>query len=215
MRKKKKHGLKNLEVNLVSYNRIRGLIITLGSFTVIAALAVQSQILAFALVTLLSLAAMVTLYLNMETIVDMDHESPRFALLKKLSVAGFLYFMLCIAAGLLVISGVVSPQGSEWIAPILICIFMIGFGNLSPKVPYNKFLGLRLPWTLLDEQTWIVAHRVLCYLSFPLSFIYIALIPYVKDVKALTFCIFVVLWIGLSALISGVFFLRKFFPHRK
>ena len=47
MRKKKKHGLKNLEVNLVSYNRIRGLIITLGIFTVIAALAVQSQILAF------------------------------------------------------------------------------------------------------------------------------------------------------------------------
>lgn len=51
----------------MSYNMIRGLIITLGIFTVIAALAVQNQILAFGLVILLSLAAMITLYLNMET----------------------------------------------------------------------------------------------------------------------------------------------------
>ena len=69
--------------------------------------------------------------------------------------------------------------------------------------------------TCLDEQTWIVAHRMLGYLSLPLSFIYIALVPYVNDVKLLTFCIFVVLWIGLSALISGVFYIRKFFPRRK
>lgn len=199
----------------MSYNRIRGLIITLGMFTAIAALAVQNQILAFGLVILLSLAAMITLYLNMDTIVDMDHTSPRFALLKKLSVAGFLYFALCVAAALLEIGGVLSAQESAWIAPILICIFMVGFGNLSPRVPYNKFLGLRLPWTLLDEQTWIVAHRMLGYLSLPLSFIYIALVPYVKDVKLLTFCIFVVSWIGLSALISGLFYFRKFFPRRK
>lgn len=202
-------------MSLVSYNMIRGLIITLGIFTVIAALAVQNQILAFGLVILLSLAAMITLYLNMETIIDVDHTSPRFALLKKLSVAGFIYFILCVVAALLEIGGVLSPQGSELLAPILICIFMVGFGNLSPKVPYNKFFGLRLPWTLLDEQTWIVAHRMLGYLSLPLSFIYIALVPYVNDVKLLTFCIFVVLWIGLSAIISGVFYFRKFFPHRK
>lgn len=199
----------------MSYNIIRGLIITLGMFTVIVALAVENRILAFGLVVLLSLAAMITLYLNMETIVDMDNTSPRFTLLKKMSVAGLIYFILCIAAALLEISGVLSPQISELLAPILVCVFMVGFGNLSPKVPYNKFFGLRLPWTLLDEQTWIIAHRMLGYLSLPLSFIYIALVPYVSDVKLLTFCIFVVLWIGLSALISGVFFFWKFFPHRK
>lgn len=199
----------------MSYNIIRGLIITLGMFTVIVALVVKNRILAFGLVVLLSLAAMITLYLNMETIVDMDHTSPRFTLLKKMSVAGLIYFILCIAAALLEISGVLSPQISELLAPILVCIFMVGFGNLSPKVPYNKFFGLRLPWTLLDEQTWIIAHRMLGYLSLPLSFIYIALVPYVSDVKLLTFCIFVVLWIGLLAIISGVFFFWKFFPHRK
>lgn len=199
----------------MSYNIIRGLIITLGIFTVIVALTVQNQVLSFLLVILLSLAAMVVLYKNMEIIIDMDHTSPRFSLLKNLSFAGLLYFILCAIAAILTMIGVLPPAVNEFVAPVLICVFMIGFGNLTPKIPYNKFIGLRLPWTLLDEQTWVVAHRVLGYLSFPLSFIYIALIPYVDDLKLLTFCIFVVLWIGLSALISGLFFIRKFYLNRK
>lgn len=196
----------------MSYRMLRGLLITLGIFTVIVALVVQNQILSFGLVTLLSISAMLLLYTKMEVIMELDPESPRFPLLKNLSLAGLVYFGLCVLAALLQMAGLLTPQTGKVVVALLICLLMVGFGNLSPKVPYNKFIGLRLPWTLLDAQTWVVAHRLLGYLSFPLSFVYLALIPYVADFRLLTFCIFVVLWLGLPALLSGLFFLRKFPP---
>lgn len=37
----------------------------------------------------------------------------------------------------------------------------ISGGNLAPKLPFSRHTGLRLPWTAADEDTWIVAHRIL------------------------------------------------------
>ncbi|MFQ6989427.1 MAG: SdpI family protein [Faecalibacterium prausnitzii] len=35
------------------------------------------------------------------------------------------------------------------------------------KLPFNKYVGLRLPWTLDDCQTWRYAHMLLYELTFP------------------------------------------------
>ena len=47
---------------------------------------------------------------------------------------------------------------------------MLFTGNVSTKLPLNKYMGLRLPWTTTDEKTWKIANRLLGYITFPLVF---------------------------------------------
>ena len=46
-------------------------------------------------------------------------------------------------------------------------LFVILFGNIAPKIPFNRYMGLRLPWTVTDEPTWRAAHRLLGALAWP------------------------------------------------
>ena len=51
---------------------------------------------------------------------------------------------------------------------ITVSIIILFIGNSSPKIPFNRNVGLRLPWTIADEETWRLAHKVLGYLTFPI-----------------------------------------------
>lgn len=53
----------------------------------------------------------------------------------------------------------------------IIIVVIIGIGNIAPKLPFNRYMGLRLPWTIRDEKTWKIAHRILGYLTFPIVII--------------------------------------------
>lgn len=50
-------------------------------------------------------------------------------------------------------------------------LIVISTGNVAPKLPFNRYMGLRLPWTIRDEDTWRVAHRLLGYLTFPAALV--------------------------------------------
>lgn len=52
-----------------------------------------------------------------------------------------------------------------------VIVVIIGLGNVAPKFPFNRYMGLRLPWTIRDEMTWKIAHRMLGYLTFPIVII--------------------------------------------
>lgn len=64
-----------------------------------------------------------------------------------------------------------SSKTNEIILVGLTSIFIMFFGNLAPKIPFNRYMGLRLPWTIRDEDTWKVAHRILGYISFPIGIV--------------------------------------------
>lgn len=53
----------------------------------------------------------------------------------------------------------------------IVIVVIIGIGNIAPKLPFNRYMGLRLPWTIRDEKTWKIAHRILGYLTFPIVII--------------------------------------------
>ncbi len=53
----------------------------------------------------------------------------------------------------------------------IIIVVIIGIGNIAPKFPFNRYMGLRLPWTIRDEKTWKIAHNILGYLTFPIVII--------------------------------------------
>lgn len=62
---------------------------------------------------------------------------------------------------------VLSDSQEIFLSEILVFGFMAIFGNCSKKLPFNKYVGLRLPWTLDDCQTWRYAHMLLYELTFP------------------------------------------------
>lgn len=89
----------------------------------------------------------------------------------------------------------------------LISIFMMIFGNLSPKIPFNRYLGLRLPWTIRDEQTWRVAHKIVGYSSFPIALMMFVLAFFFNNEKVVI--IGVLTWIGIPSAYSFIFYYKK------
>ena len=60
-----------------------------------------------------------------------------------------------------------SDTQEYFFSEILVFSFMALFGSCANALPFNKYVGLRLPWTLVDYQTWRYAHKLLHELSFP------------------------------------------------
>lgn len=54
------------------------------------------------------------------------------------------------------------------LAFIITLAIMAIIGNTAPKLPFNRYMGLRLPWTVRDEAAWKAAHKWLGYITFPI-----------------------------------------------
>ena len=59
---------------------------------------------------------------------------------------------------------------------IPIIIFIAIFGNIMGNIRQNYFVGIRLPWTLSNEQVWTITHRMAGHLWVWSSIIMIILI---------------------------------------
>src|SRR5699024_3590021 len=90
---------------------------------------------------------------------------------------------------------------------IVVCI-MIFMGIVSPKLPFTRHTGLRLPWTVRDQDTWNLAHRVLGYISIPLALLYTACSLTIDSLEQVTLII-ILLWIGIPGGISYIFYWKK------
>lgn len=101
-----------------------------------------------------------------------------------------------------------SINGSlpESVEIILVALFILFFGNLSPKIPFNRYMGLRLPWTIRDEDTFRIAHRLLGYLSVPCGILMILCAYFNNTNLAL---IFFFSWILIPSLHSLNFYNKK------
>ena len=95
----------------------------------------------------------------------------------------------------------ISDKNEELFAAAIVSVVIIFSGIISPRLPYNRHTGLRLPWTVQNEGAWNIAHRVLGIISIPLGLAYMSLTFLVNNMETLTLII-VVLWIGVPGLIS-------------
>lgn len=50
--------------------------------------------------------------------------------------------------------------GIEMIVPVLLGVLFIIIGNYMPKCKQNYTMGIKLPWTLNDEDNWNKTHRL-------------------------------------------------------
>ncbi|MBA4383200.1 MAG: hypothetical protein C0410_00540 [Anaerolinea sp.] len=103
---------------------------------------------------------------------------------------------------------VLTDLQENWVSLVLVTLLMVVIGNFAPKLPFNGYMGLRLPWTVRDEETWILAHRILGYITFPLVICFIVLSQFLDSRT----CIIATLltWIIIPGVISGLFYIKKY-----
>lgn len=102
-----------------------------------------------------------------------------------------------------------SESSDQRLALVIISIIILFGGYISPKLPFTRHTGLRLPWTVQDEKTWHIAHKIIGCISLPLVLLYIAASCTINNFEAITLSV-ILLWIGIPGLISFVFWWKKF-----
>lgn len=150
-------------------------------------------------------------YFNIPLLTEGTADEGQLKVLRQMTLFGLLFFLLLLTLVVLTESGrlKLSERVAQGIGVAVLALLMLFTGLLAPRIPFNRHTGLRLPWTVADEETWYLAHRLLGYISLPLCVLYIAgtFLPVdFKDLSVATLA----LWIGLPALVSGVFYWRKF-----
>ena len=114
--------------------------------------------------------------------------------------------LLSILVGLDVVA--ISEQGEKVFAMLLISCVMIFGGIVSPKLPFTRHTGLRLPWTVRDEDTWNVAHKIFGYISLPLVLLYIAGTWTIDNFELVSSAV-VLAWVGIPGVLSYFYYFKK------
>ncbi len=191
-------------------NKTRGKLLALSAAGLLAALLLPVQVAALTLMGVCFLGALIILYHHMEELTDLSRGSPKMLTLRAITIFDFVVVALCILVVVLLQTGRLerTEHGEEMFTILLVLVLLVVLGNLAPKIPLNRHTGLRLPWTVGDEETWIVAHRILGYLSLPLSLLYLAGVALSLDVGWLTLGV-LLLWVGVPGVFSYLFFRKK------
>lgn len=205
---------KERERLLSESNKVRGIILGLTFVGIIILTVFEGQILGFLGAMICFIIVLVILYRNLGLLTIITTDDYKLRPLKQTTIFNITLIVLCAIGILLIETGMMSlsAESEKYVAAFIIGIVIFFSGYISGKLPFTKHTGLRLPWTVMDEDTWNVAHQILGIIAVPVGIFYIMLIPIVEDFELLS-GIVVALWLGLPSLISGIYYYRKF--HRK
>ena len=188
---------------------LRWMLLIFSLLGLLSAVFIPFPVLKLALLCALSAACLVILYRNMDSLTGYSEENPKNRTMKWITVFNGVLLLLCIGVVWLGENGYLGNVSEEWLAVALVSVVMVVLGNLAPKIPFNRYTGLRLPWTVRDEDTWRLAHRILGYISFPLVFLYGALLLSGVEIGTATGVV-ILSWIIIPGGISFLFYRRKF-----
>lgn len=188
----------------------RGMILFLSFVSMLAAVRIGNPVISIVLSGGCMLGAVVVLYRNLALLTSVTTDDLRLKTLRLATMFNITVLALCMAGAALMAAGVISisEQQEMLLSIVLVAAAMIFTGWIAPKLPFTRHTGLRLPWTVRDEDTWNLAHRILGVISLPVAMAYIACALTVPDLKTVTVAA-VFLWIGIPGLFSFIFFWKK------
>ena len=188
-----------------------GLIVCLSFASMLAALAVDNAVFSALLSGGCMLWAVIILYRNLALLSSVTTQDLKLPLLRLTTLFNIALLGLCLILSVLTGAGLLhfSALAEKALATFLISGLMIFTGIVAPRLPFTRHTGLRLPWTVQDEETWNLAHRVLGLISLPLALVYIGCAATMEDFETVTL-LTMVLWIGIPGAISLRFFWQKF-----
>lgn len=195
-------------------NRKRGAILLLSFLSLAAGLGVENRTVSLVLFGGCALAAAVVFYRNLTLFTGAAATRVQLRAVRAVTVFDLIFVAGLFAAAALCQGGLLalSEEGTKALLTACIVIIMLFFGFIAPKLPFNRYTGFRLPWTIRDEDTWNVAHRILGYLALPFALLYLAACRTagasiqswgIVTISAL------LLWVGTPGVLSLIFFWKK------
>lgn len=202
--------IKRAEITAIHANQKRNLILFLSFVSMLFAMIIKNEIISIILTGLCILAAVCVLYKNLVLLTSLTTDDMRIKTLKITTIFNVSILIIGIVSSVLVGLDIVtvSENGEKLFAMLLISCVMIFGGIVSPKLPFSRHTGLRLPWTVQDEDTWNLAHRIIGYISLPLVLLYLAGTWTVSNFEMVTMVI-VLAWVGIPGVISYIYFWKK------
>ena len=191
-------------------NEKRGIILFLSFVSMLITLSVKNYIVSIILSGGCILAAVIILYRNLALMTSITTEDMRIKVLRVTTIFNIVILISGIMLSVLTAMDVIrfSEHDEKMVSMLVVACIMIFMGIVSPKLPFTRHTGLRLPWTVRDEDTWNLAHRILGYISLPLALLYTACaltMDHFEQVTILT----ILLWIGIPGGISYIFYRKK------
>ena len=195
---------------LLQANKKRGQILTLSFLSMIITLSIDKEAVSILLVGICMVIAVAILYRNLALLTRITTDDLKVGVLRITTIFNVSILLTGIVFAILVGCDfiVFSENGEKMFAMAIVSSVMIFAGIVCPKLPYNRHTGLRLPWTVQDEDTWNVAHRTIGYISLPIALLYIACTWTVSNFELITLGA-IILWIGIPGGISYLFFYKK------
>ncbi len=197
----------------LNVNKARMLISSLSLLALLVCLLVQNQAVSFAAAALCAFVCIFVFYRHLPQLSGVSPQNPKARTLRAITVVNGLLVLGCILFVVLQQAGLIalSDKQASWLLCGLFAFFILGFGNVAPKLPFNRYAGLRLPWTVRDEDTWIVAHRILGYASLPCGLLCFAGVGNLQTAAHFSVSMLLV-WILIPAVLSYLFFRKKWTP---
>lgn len=194
--------------------RQRGMILFLSFLALGIALAVKNPLISGISVGVCILLALGILYRNLSLLSQGKMTSAQNRLLKVVTIVnGVLFAGLVVLSILVGTERVVFSQTQEkWLLVGLFSCLFLFFGAVSPRPPFQRHTGLRLPWTVLDEPTWNLAHKILGMLALPITVLYVAVALVCEDVDAVAKASVgaLLLYIAIPGLLSMIFYWKQY-----
>lgn len=194
--------------------RQRGMILFLSFLALGIALAVKNPLISGISVGVCILLALGILYRNLALLSQGKMTSAQNRLLKVVTIVnGVLFAGLVVLSILVGTERVVFSQTQEkWLLVGLFSCLFLFFGAVSPRLPFQRHTGLRLPWTVLDEPTWNLAHKILGMLALPITVLYVAVALVCEDVDAVAKASVgaLLLYIAIPGLLSMIFYWKQY-----
>lgn len=180
---------------------------TVSLLAIIGGAVFRNEVISLVAVVLLLLCCIFILGRHLPEIANISSDNPKVKTMRLINWFAIGIILLGLAATFLSNKDWITTNQEKYLSIVLIVMIMVVIGNLAPKIPFNRYLGLRLPWTVRDEETWIVAHRILGYIAFPLVICFLVMLQFFELSTCVT--VTIISWIIIPGLISGVFFWKK------
>lgn len=188
----------------------RGMIIFFSFLAMFISLSVKRPAVSILLSGLCIGSAVILLYRNLALLTSETTKDMRIKILRITTIFNLMILGVGIVTSVLVALNVISfsEYDERLFAMLLIACIMVFTGIVSPKLPFTRHTGLRLPWTVRDQDTWNVAHKVMGVISLPIACLYVGCSLTIADFEAVTLFA-MLLWIGIPAVISYCFYMKK------
>ena len=209
-RKKQKEKL------LYQANQKRGLILFVSFLSMMITMSVKNEVVSILMAGICMLIAVIVLYRNLALFTSLTTDDLRIGIFRVTTLCNISILIIGIVFAFLSAVDVInfSENGEKLFAMVLLSCIMVFIGIVSPKLPYNRHTGLRLPWTVRDEDTWKIAHRILGFISFPMVLLYIACALTISDFEIVS-VVTMLIWISIPGGISYIYFYKKYHSNKK